>query len=445
MNSNFMPITWDEVRDEFCKLNKELTHIIDEIKPTSAYTLYRVKYNYGSEYVKKGCLFIPDENGNLIPLKSPKIPKKIQDDLSYNLGSNPASFILNKSAELYMTLPNRSEPVPFAIIPSGRLFSTSVVLEDDHHLYQPAFLWSISAGAKTIFMLPKISKAQNYRRLQKKLGFNSSAPTNIFQHWNLFKEMQESGSNKEWQLEVIFFSKKWFDSLSSKIMMVFKLYMQTQLHKVYSFWNSQYVWNAYFSLINNLSGIRPNPYVYDTVKHILLLSMGIVPGIAPSNNDESAPINFIQKAFMDTYKIDYYLPIIMQPKYFDPFGKKSTPIYYSLHCPSAMELSPRSADNISTILELYEIKNLLQLYLRKLSSEELNISNTLLSKIPDIVEFDFFHSKPGNYRGIRPSIDLFNEDPSFSSLADGTTIETQQHPTISTIVRGCIRIKRKGK
>lgn len=445
MNRNFTPIDWADIRDDFYRLNQELTEIIDAIKPTRAFRLYRVKYDFGSEYVNKGRLYLPDEDGSLIPLTSPKIPTQIKDDLSYNLGSNPASFILNKSAELFMSLPNRTEPVPFALIPPGRLFSTSVVLEEDHQIYHPAFLWNISAGAKTIFMLPKISKAKNYRRLQKHVGFSAPTPVNIFEHHNLFKEIYQQHALGEWKLDIIFFSKKWFENLNTPRFIQFKSYMQSQLHKSSAFWISQYVWDSYFSLINNIAGIRPNPYVYDTVKHILLLSMGILPGLAPAIDNTAAPISSLQEVFDKIYKIDHYLPTIMQLKRFNPYKKNERPIYYSLHCPNAMELAPKSSDNASTILELYEIKNLLGLYLRKLSSQDMNISNTILADIPNLVEFDFFHSTPGNYRDIQDSKTLFEEDSYFANIAYDHSKRTHEYPTTSTIVRGCVRIRKKDK
>ena len=447
MNKNFVPMIWADIRSVVKKLNSELSDIIDEINPTKSFKIYRATYSFGSEYVKDGRLYLPNEDGTLTLLSDSKVPSQIQDDLSYNLGSNPVSLILNKSAELYMKLPNRSEAIPFSLISAGKLFSTSIVLEGNHAIHHPAFLWNINAGAKTLFMLPKISKEKNFRRLQKHLGFNTPAPNNIFQHVDLFKNMYEKGGLGEWNLEVIFFSKKWFENLDKTKYLKFKSYMQNTLHKSLAFWSSQYVWDTYFSLINNLSGIRPNPYVYDTVKHILLLSMGILPGIAPSIDDSAAPISNIQNAFFNIYKIDYYLPIIMQPTFFDPYSS-SKPIYYSLHCPNSMELSPRSAENVSTIIELYEIKNLLNLYLRKLSSKDLNISNTLLSDIPNLVEFDFFHSSPNNYRDINSCEELFKEDESFSRLLFENKMikkSSYDHPVISTLVRGCIRIRRKDK
>jgi len=445
MNKDLQCLTWQDVKSDFFRLNKELAEIIDEINPPDDFRLYKAQYPYGSIYIQNGHLHLPDGQSGLVRLDNPKIPKQIQADLHYQYGTYPVAFVLDKIVELYLPFPHRETPAPFTYATPGTVMSTLSVLGKNTFAHHPRFLWSFSAGARSILMLPKISKVKNYQRIQRKHGLQVKAPQKTTDHWELFKNLYQKELLGDWNLSIIFFSKQWFEHIETKPYQKLREYLEKQIHKTLSFSTNIQFWNAYFSIIHNTAGIRPSAYAYDTAKHLLLLSMGVLPGMAPVINDDTAPVKALQQLFLEEYRLQDYLPIILAPSIFDPF-KECPPIYYSLHYPNALELAPKPTEHSSTILELYEIKNLLHLYLRSLQSEELNVSHTVLSEIPQLVNFDFFHSDPGNYRDIQNSETLLENDPSFSKVSyDFESKKPRAHPTSASFIRGCVKISHKDK
>jgi len=441
MNENFTAIGWADARDDIRRLNSELADIIDDLDPSNDLRLYRAKYSYGSEHLKYGKLFLPGPDKELIALTNPKVPKQIYDDLSYNLGSHPVAFILDKTIEMYMSFNYRQTAVPFMQVSKGHLISTSGVLRSNLLSHHAPFLWNLSAGARSILMLPKISKAKNYQHLRRSCGHRIHAPDGMKDHWELFKTLNDYHLLGDWQLQVIFFSKSWFDKLDTPKFAKFKLYLERDLYKKFDYFATQQFWNNYFSMLNNMANIKPDSYIYDTVRHLLLISMGALPGMAPATNEESAPITALQQLFQDNYKLEKYKPIIIEAKKFDFFAN-SDPVYYSLNYTNAHELSAKSNDNTSTIMELYEVKCLLQYYLRKMEENELNISKTVMAEIPKHVEFNFFHNSPQNYKDIQPSEHIFESDPNFTNTLY-KHIKNIENPTAAPFVSGCIQIKMK--
>jgi hypothetical protein len=167
------------------------------------------------------------------------------------------------------------------------------------------------------------------------------------------------------------------------------------------------------------------------------MGVGMMPGFAPAINDTAGPISRIQQAYNEIYDLDY-APIIMQPTMFKAGAQQ--PIYYSLSYPTTVNFSPRSRADSSKLSDLYEIKSLLSKYLHDIRTLELNLDDTLMHDLPNIVEFDFFHTETKTYRGIHSSSDLPIGDPLFTKTAYGSN---KPFPVNGIFVNGCIRLKDK--
>ena len=76
----------------------KLTHPI-------VFKLYKARYPYGAIYIQNGQLHLPDGNEGLIRLDNPNVPKQIQEDLHYKLGTYPVAFILDKNGGIIFTIP----------------------------------------------------------------------------------------------------------------------------------------------------------------------------------------------------------------------------------------------------------------------------------------------------------------------------------------------------
>jgi len=156
-------VTWEMIRKDFKKANPELGKIIDELNPDSSYTFYDASYPFGSEPLINGHIHIPDNKGGLHPLNSSFVDRKTKSDLSYNLGTNPVSLILDRSFEIFMIFEQYTVPL-YGLIPSGKIISTWRVLKPGTS-NAATFLWNMTSGARSMFMLPKLTEAAKHERL----------------------------------------------------------------------------------------------------------------------------------------------------------------------------------------------------------------------------------------------------------------------------------------
>ena len=437
-------LTWPEIRDEVHKVNPKFAVIVDELDPGKEYTVFKVAYPYGSEILKNGSLHLPDKYGQLVPLAHNNIDQNLKNKLSYNLSSNPVSMVLKNSLELFFAIDGHTIPFPYGMIPPGLLFGCWRMITSSlsHH---PAFLWNMTAGARSIFMLPKIAETISHNRLKQVFQIESDAPKSLFDQWHIFKTISEKEQkNKPWKTEVLFFSNKWFEKLEDAAWKNFHLYLHQTSWDSTEFLRNEFVWDLIFSVIQKNHNIKPNPHIADTVKHMFAISVGAVPGFSPAIDDSVAPVSLIQKTYLEIYKLKNYAPIMMVPNTFKMDNPEiQRPAYYSLHFPTALEFSPKSSQRSSTIGDLYNVKLLLQKYLLALSTDNLHINETPLFNVAKKIDFDFFHTDTEQYYEIKENKNIPKDDPSFLEAFNKT--DNKQFPTTSTFTRGCIRISKKDR
>jgi hypothetical protein len=431
MENYLKSICWDDIREELSKLNPRLVKIIDAIEPDPKLTLFKVTYRFGDKILQSGKLFLPQKKHELVPLTS--LSEKIQEKLSYNLGTNPVSIVLDGTVEIFMVIDKHSIPL-YGLIPKGRIFSASRVLSPNSS-NAPAFLWDMTAGARSIFMLPKISENIGHARIEKHFKIQFDKPINYLDHWRIFKEITvHSDSVTKWNATMLFFSKDWFTKLNDPKWQDFKYYLLQQAWHSSEYWRNQFTWDIVRSVIQKSRKLRPSPYDADTVAHLIDIAAGAVPGFAPATNNFAAPINEIQKIYQDIYQIKYD-PIIMQPTWYSIHNPDRF-VYYSLQYPSTLKFSPKAREPKSIISELYIIYMLLQKYLDALKNDNLNIQGTSIFDAAKLTNFDSFHSKPTEYPTIKNSQIIPEQDKTFSSMLKSNL----DFPINSSFLKGCIRI-----
>lgn len=430
-------VSWQEIRHEVAAVNPELASIIDKIDPANKFSLFNACYPFGTEILRKGQLYVPNSNGELLSLADSS-NATIRGELDYNFASNPVSIILKNSAEIFMLLEGHSIPL-YGLISPGKIFGTWKVLSETN-THTPAFLWEMTAGARSLFMLAKISEITSHTRLQREFNIRADKPKSLLEHWQIFRELaQNKDFGQPWQTNMLFFSAKWFQHLNDPSWREFYCYLLRQGWAGTEYWRNKYLWDMIFSLILRKKDIKANPYIVDTVKHLLAMSVGAVPGFAPAIDDTAGPISRLQEIYSTIYHLENYAPIIMQPQLFHMNGPDK-PVYYSLEYPSTIEFSPRSRKESSKITDLYDINNLLKKCLHEIAMGELNIAGTPLDAVSKIIRFDCFHTNVSDYHELHPSSKIPLEDPSFQiSHYD----KNNQFPSNSAFVRGCIRIKHR--
>lgn len=430
-------VTWADVRTNVKTLDPELFAAIEEFNPSAKHTLFKVCYPYGAEILKNGILQLPTASGDLALITDAAIPDSIRKRLNYNYSSNPVTFVLKNSAELFAICNDITVPFYSKINP-GRLFGTFLILNNSSPALHPTFFWSLTAGSRSLLMLPNISDNVSLARLSKEFKMNFTKPKDSVDHWFLFRDLaNHEDFGEDWELEVLFFTDNWFD-WSNKSLNPLRLLMFERAWDATDYWRNQFIWNLVYSIFIKEKIVKINPHIADLVKHLASIGISIQPGFAPALDNKIAPIARLQKIFVDVYRI-HAAPIMMSPEYFQ-IGQPQE-VYYSLDHPAAVEFSPNTRRISSRITDLLEIQQFLKKYLNFIKTSELNIQDSKFFELAQKVKFEFFHQRTSTSEGVHSIDNLFDTDPSFiNSLGYG---EHLPMPKNASFLKGCIRISNK--
>lgn len=437
MTLKFKAYRWEELRSQVHLVNPKLADIIDELSPPSDFTLYKAVYPYGSRILRKGDLYLPSKGG-LVSLKDGDISPTVKDAIGYNLLSNPVTLVLKNAIEMFIPIEDRI--IPFSLARAGDVFGLWTVLDGFISHCPPLFVWDMTAGARSLGMLSKISDSISHRRLIQHFQLSHQAPKGLLDHWSIFREIANDPSfGDPWTSELLFFSKKWIDHLKDPAWITLRAYLQDMAWKSSAFWRNQYTSNLVWTHIQRQEGIKPSPYVADIVKSVLAVGVGALPGFAPAMDDSLAPVSRIQSAYLDVYRLKEYAPILMQPDYFS--FSQADPVYSSLQFLTAMELSPKSNDRSSAIADLYSVQSLISRYFRATMHGGFNLEGARLYDMVKNVEYHFYHTNTGEYPKIIGTNNILKRDDRFAKIL--ANYPGTKFPSSASFLRGCIGISKK--
>lgn len=420
INDNIRVQQWDEVRADLQSVNPRLAQLIDSFSPNSDFDFVRVTYRYGQAIMQNGILQLPMSKEETVPLNDTHISDSIRKRLDYSY--IPTAVLLNKKAEVFYESQNRV--MPTKIFNPGAMFGLWEIFDPPPVDFVKQ-VWSIVAGARSVFMLPKISNQFAHKKLQRDYRIHTHAPNDMLQHYGVFAEIVNSATiESSWSMDVLFFSKKWHEQNKEENI------NQLRLHH---FWLKE-AWRQSSNCRNNMSfdmawelfsqavtkrNMKPKPLIVNTLKHLLAIRDGFYPGYAPATSDESAPISLLTEAYNNSYEISTY-PIIMEPVH---LSKKDRPVYYSLQLPTLLEYAPGSHGK-NVITDLRELKML---------------TNMLEQSLPEITSsFKFFHSEQDSSLDIKNSEELYLHDAQFSNSVKN--FKKEKFSTSSPFLKGCIQI-----
>lgn len=428
-------LTWKELASRVRKVKPELAAHIDEISPSEEYSFYVARYPYGELIVDKGVFQLMNEDGQLVPLNHSSIPNKIKHDLSYNK-MIPTGLISQNSIETFFIA--KDHTVPASLYGMGDLVALWHVLEGEN-TYQVGPVWNISSGARTIYMLPKITDKNSYQALKKKYHLNLPIPRTLNDHWQIFSDLANHSSFKEkWYSEVIFFSRKWFSNITDKKFAPLFRYLLEDVWHSSLFRRNQFVLDFAFSLAQENRNLKPNPYLADTASSLIAIGDGTVPGLATAIDNLSAPISGLQRIFIEDYGLKKYAPVIVHLHHFSTHVNR--PVYYSLDTPTTTIFSPRSSRLSSKMVDMRELKHLTEILLSEILKGSLCVEETPLFDIARNIRYKFYHSEKDQLNEISNIIDLAQIDNSFNR----TLINAKEYsfPEFSPFFRGCVSISK---
>lgn len=436
-------LTWAKVREWVVKVNPSLAAIIDKIGPDKNHWLAKVSYPYGAHVMKRATLMLPNEKGEIVPIGDSTLSATINEELSYNHSSNPVSLVLNNCFEIFLPLAERLVPLSGAIQP-GKVFGSGIVLNKQTS-EQPIFIWDMTAGARSVFMLPKITEKDKHKHLQRQFGLNLPVPKNLMQHWDIFRELVNTSevtalAGSSWEAEILFFPRAWFHHTNDDKWAPFYQFLYQANLASAEYWRNKIFWDLVISLTIEKYEARPNSYIIDTAKYLLYMGVGSLPGLSPIGNTELGPFDIIQTIYQDFYKIKDYPPIIMGPNFFNFKNPDQTPVYYSLQFPNAMELKPSTRKKVSVISDLHEIRSLMNRFKRDFLSNNLNITGTSFLSLFSKVDYSYFHSGVQLHKGMQNTKEMA-KDISFLTTLDGKV--HQSFPYACLFGKGCVKVSLK--
>lgn len=435
VSSQIEKLTWASAREYFAQLNPNMFQLIESINPDDSYTLYKIRYPFGSIILNKGVFYIPNTDNSLAPICENN-NKQLRDDLLYNLFSNPISMPISRCAEIY--LEQSDMVIPYLKLEPGNILGSWGLLtsmEPNQLSYHPRSIWNMSAGMRSLFMLAKIGDKTFHKRLQQSYHLNTVAPKHLNQQWYVFKEIA-SQLDTDWHFEMLCFSKSWFQHQNDPKWQPLYYYLMKQAWLNSDYIRNQSFWNLIFSIIRKEKSLPPSSYINDIVKHLHGIACGFSLGFAPTLQDCEAPTQLLQDVYVNgPYKLDYS-PILMSPHRLT----EHRPVYFSMNHISALEFSEKSSKRASLIQDTINLHNTLKRFMEGIETSRLALQHTKFFHMLKNTRFDSFYDGETNIQDIHGIKCIFDEDTSFKqNLINNTKLSFPQR---GNFTRSCIRITR---
>ncbi|MCX7122960.1 MAG: hypothetical protein NTV32_04735 [Gammaproteobacteria bacterium] len=424
-------VKWSDIRESVVAANQGLAEAIDEIAPEDQPTLYLAEYLFGEPIIDARGLNI-HYNENLHSIHDEMLPTDLRKDLDYT--RVPAMICLNKTTEYFTDFNERVFPIH--LLEPGTMMGAWEILDKSNTVYQHQ-IWRVVAGARTLFMLPKITDQLSHSKMLRSFGLSELPPPhNLFNQGKIFANIAQAPFlNCKWRAQVLIFGRGWFEQAQeSKMKPFYNLLLEqawcyTRHSRNHMFF--EIIWQ-FLAQAQAQTRLKPNVYVLETVKHLINISTGSVMAFAPlqDQDDRIAPVKTLQQAYLEEYGLKHYIPSIMAPAYL----KRTAKVYYSFLVPTLLSLSPNYS--FRNILEdERNIKNLLEHFFKQFAEHYASCGD-LFGKA---VKFEFFHFEADPLHGIHASHSLPQFDPDFSHFAeDPNRIFCENGP----FIRACVQISR---
>ena len=425
-------VTWSQVRDSVMVVAPELAQLIDDIDPHQDYPLARARYRYGDKIEYNGKFYVTFDHQSL-PIDDERIPVSIRKAIGYS-STVPLGLLLQRSIESYVDLGDRT--LLHHLLKPGELFSLLDLFRSGAGCSLGRY-WRMNSGSQAIFMLPKVSDVSFHKRLRRDYGLLSGVPESLFDQGALFGELASSPSfESDWFSEVLYFSEPWIKAIQSGQWSELAFYMLKCAWRHSQFWRDLPIYEPFISKALMRYHQKLNPYIVDTAKHIMAISAGGSTGHQVAIDDTVAPIRGIQQAYIDSYSLKTYAPIVMQPAYLNDCSGSS--VYYSLQYPMLTETT-QTMRKVSTKLEdLRELRQLFDLFTTEIASFDNILAQTPLKQFIDKVTFEFYHSDRDRFGEITPYTQLVEQDTLLAQeLARFPGRELSER---AQFLRGCVRI-----
>lgn len=432
---NVEELTWEEAQKTVIKGGSELYKILNGIDPGKKYTFIRVRYPFGAIILHDDEIYLPFDRNHSIPLSDPEIPTSIKEKLGYR--SLPFGMITANSVEIYRETSDRV----FSLELTGPNKGIELGIFEYFGL-TPCY--SVSSGARSLFMIPKISETRNHKKLMKHMQVSCGQPKNIFKHWHVFKELYNSSIfGSTWESEILYLTKAWDDGLrkhkQSPAWAKFEGYIYKKCFEYSELARKKlvldFMWQKIAAILEN-DNHKTDMYTIDTLKHLIYIYLGGVSGSRPSVGNYAGPINTLQTIYIEHYGLNQ-IPTIMEPQRFSL--KKNIPVYYSMQFPTMISPSP-TFRKVQTIIE--EMRELMIVKSALVHNQgNIKVNNIKLHDLVKSMKLEFYHGDLYSYgKEIRPTHEIPAADPDF--LFSPIQKDGLEFADNGSFIRGCIKISK---
>jgi hypothetical protein len=427
---------WANFRDAVKAVDPELFQIIEQISPSEKYKLFEVTYLYGEKITDLGTICLPDKNGHVYKLDDHRLPNEYREQLGY--APTPLILQLTKSSEVFVDTGERI--IPLNVFIPGDLYGLfEAIMPLTSCPIAPC--WSVTAGARSVFLGAKVTDAISHKRLRAEYGVNAVAPKRLIDQWDIIKTIgNRSNVDSPWASKILVFAKDWLVEQPTDIG-----WLSFHNHLLKKSWNqSKYMrskselsimWEAFASAVRDRN-LKPGPYILANIMHNIFLANGAIPGFTAADTSELLlPSRAVEEAYENVYLLKEYASIIMHPWRLGTMNINN-PIYYSLAYPTMIEGTPAIRHAPSVISEIRDIR-LLMHTLERILQQHGDLTYSLIKG----TTFDYFHTESDRFKEVENSKTIVDGDP---YLAECTKrFKDKIFPYQGPFFRGCIRVTKK--
>lgn len=428
--------TWLDFRDDVRKVEQELFNIIERINPNKKYRLIKARYLYGEPITNLGTICVPDKRGQLVRLDNVNVVYELKNLLGYC--PTPLTLQLNNASEVFVETKDRI--IPINVFMPGDLFGLYEVLVPFTNC--PAIpCWNITSGSRSVFLAAKISDAIGHKKIRKEFNVPAEPPKRLMDHWEIIKTIANSEQNNLWTSEILIFTSDWIELKKNDINW---LTFQNYLFKK-AWWQSRgnriqveysIIWEAFSKAICSRN-LKPNSYLVDTIKHLLMLASGALPGFkfADKESELLLPAQLVEKVYPEIYELKEYAALLMLPHILGASNNSSS-IFYSMAYPTLLGGTPaiRKAPNI--IEEIREVMRLMAMFKKIVCLQEDRVFEVLKK-----INFEYFHSNRDRFGEISISQNIVSSDASILAIFK-ERFAGKRFPAHGQFFRGCIKLSK---
>jgi hypothetical protein len=430
---------WSGVSEKVKALNPALYCILEKLNPSHEYAIYTVNYPYGDMLCKAGRLLIPNHDNVYVDLSDESIDPLTRDELGYARAGLPLGMVLDKTLESFINAPTRA--LPLKLYSAGSVFQTEEISTyQQAYSFKPHHGLNLSSGGRSVFLLPSIHCYIGFRRLNDYLGLQVEPPKTLNNHFELFQSILQSAHvASSWTSEVLYFSKSWLERMhSDPSWLLLKNYFLDQQMMQHQYDLGTHYYDLFYGHVQEKRNLKiSQPYITETVIHLIKIALGLMPGFVPAVDNETLPLHLLQKVFVECYELKKHIPTIMQPAMHD-FETANTPIYYSLQHPTMPSHHLKKASVSTAILDIKSISRAMGVFLEEMLNQSSMMSNTVFEKLATMIQVDYFHNTGADGQHILPITDLIAHDQRFEFMSSGIDGSELTSAIDGKFFRGCV-------